>query len=1058
MQCAPKQQQNDSSQKSGPLVNVRSHSSVARSAAVAISQEEKGREQSRYLETNMSKKVEGGSDGRHHSLGVKMATSPTKQGEVGRSAWVGDRCGERCVGAGVGDGEKGKETGSGRSPSQPNYDGKSHVSGWVSVYAGGGYGPSDPEERGEEEEEEYVNGKDQSEDPYQTIPPSHREFVQRNVSPGNTVDDGEQVSGIVREHKEIGIMAAKVNSLTPFKACANSKVGKVSSEEGAVSTGTASTNKVVYTGTCSGEVNRDMRDVLFEGGNVAEGQLHVAVNGAKEGACEEVEEEEAEDNGRDGEVCVLDSSLEIGFTSEEDGEELISSSGIKVPEGISRTTDSEGPPVVGSRKTIPSRKLEESLELQESRRLQLHTNHPLQALQDALSSTHPDYAFQLQTDGLNFSLQQQNRLASQLMAESCSVHENKANGNRAVCEQRVSSSRSDSSPVSSMATFFQGSASLKELIQRIKEDQLNSYLPNNEIFQSKQPIQNCSTIGTHDTLDGTEPVLGDVENLLNSQRNESRLLKVLEPYADVTEDRDVDNPAIVHKLVSRTQSTETPSSVVEDIHLKTTVCSDLESTPLQYPPRLTTSNLPLSPAVSRSGVSVLLTSNTREVCKELESVLSPQTRGTALSPDYPYSSKITSTYSNYDLLNRSVISNNLHSPIPDIRTREQTTCKGDSYDGVSSDKSIQRDGHNVILSDEVQLAEPLMEGSTRMKEFVPFFPTCESNSSAVRSSGSYEFDIISCELESDLNQSSIGERKDELNSSTEEILHSALLLEHDNSICLARTDSSISKNFNSGSNLPHLFAGVPDSTSGNGVSYATDSLTLNAQRFPSGPSGPVYSHSKIRNGANVQRVKKSRHKGEPPLTTKVLSPDQMRREEDTSSAASEKDNGDLCFLVECFPDLDQLYLQQVLAVNGGNVENTIAALLSPPTGLDHNHVGGAIDFKESASPPDIGVPDLYSGESLAGRNATRAWGGEEEDKTDVMGEEEEDNTDMVGEEEKDKTDMVEESDFLVVEDNLMMTLTTSLAQQLQALFGPVDQHLPLKGEEELLLSLWLFIY
>lgn len=202
---------------------------------------------------------------------------------------------------------------------------------------------------------------------------------------------------------------------------------------------------------------------------------------------------------------------------------------------------------------------------------------------------------------------------------------------------------------------------------------------------------------------------------------------------------------------------------------------------------------------------------------------------------------------------------------------------------------------------------------------------------------------------------------------------------------------------------------------------------------------------------------------------------------------------DLSFLVECFPDLDEVYLEQLLVRNAGNVEETVSMALlsttaattplSPLSG--HAYFGHGYETQTSVSSGDpcLNVQVKGNEDTDNDEEVARALqdeldqdasfdvpesgvlhlenGGlhlEDKDDEEIARILQEELNEGDGETESDDVPLIiqheSESGVHYLEqmtgidgedDNLVLKLTPSLARQLQNLFGPIQQHLPSKG-------------
>ena len=223
--------------------------------------------------------------------------------------------------------------------------------------------------------------------------------------------------------------------------------------------------------------------------------------------------------------------------------------------------------------------------------------------------------------------------------------------------------------------------------------------------------------------------------------------------------------------------------------------------------------------------------------------------------------------------------------------------------------------------------------------------------------------------------------------------------------------------------------------------------------------------------------------------------------EDTSGAQysvipTGEPGADMLFLVECFPDLEEGYLERLLIRNQGNVEETVSmALLSSMAGTPLSPLSGNTYFEyrtqtsDESSKSGGSVSFLTRAEDFEGTANDEVLARTLQDKLDhdtkgcgvakegvlhlengglYLGSKDDEEIARILQEELNHSDAGTEhvqSDSVtlrdgakplhdgmpyletvtpinVEDDNLVLKLTPSLARQLQNLFGPVKQHLP----------------
>jgi hypothetical protein len=191
---------------------------------------------------------------------------------------------------------------------------------------------------------------------------------------------------------------------------------------------------------------------------------------------------------------------------------------------------------------------------------------------------------------------------------------------------------------------------------------------------------------------------------------------------------------------------------------------------------------------------------------------------------------------------------------------------------------------------------------------------------------------------------------------------------------------------------------------------------------------------------------------------------------------------DLNFLTECFPDLEEGYLEQLLFQNDGNVEEAVSmALLSvsplsplssqayfgigyeTQTSNESSRSGGSVSLKARGWNPEDTTNDEVLARALQDKldhengdnSAAVADGGglhlengrlhlgsnDDEEIARILEEE----LNCSGDEHVQSGDKTEHLP-VTADENLVLKLTPSLARQLQNLFGSVHQHLPNGGK------------
>jgi len=190
-----------------------------------------------------------------------------------------------------------------------------------------------------------------------------------------------------------------------------------------------------------------------------------------------------------------------------------------------------------------------------------------------------------------------------------------------------------------------------------------------------------------------------------------------------------------------------------------------------------------------------------------------------------------------------------------------------------------------------------------------------------------------------------------------------------------------------------------------------------------------------------------------------------------------KSSSDIDFLVECFPDLSREHLHELLEVNDGNVELTTISALSAQRDVEDelweessaNNLGvfaasGPLhessetlsrDFQDVAADDEWETSSRQSGPRLVlwnesmGSSDGHHLGNEKDLDNNIL------EWDVALDDEEEKysggsSGVVQNETGFLQEDNLVLKLSESLAIQLQALFGPVDQSLFQQGELSLL--------
>lgn len=1050
----------------------------------------------------------------------------------------------------------------------------------------------DSKENEAEEEVEEKDEEDWKEDPYWTATESsrHQDLTQRRCGPGSDVVDGRGYSsrensrqrcegsvqnqwkapspvyakgprfakeGIDREisrtnvKKDVRHCEAKVGSVYGNVGGAFIKGGDVVRNEG-----TCLAKEIIFPDiTCTSKnVGREMSDGCSDDGTVAKGEWHVAghsYHGDGEqdvGSRKEVRRwgvrgrgEKAGNGMRGKSEDVWDSSEEIEVLREEEREE-VSSSRNESDRNVRRTkTGSSATEMTALGKAATGPVLKQKDE----------QKHRLQELQDALDSTpHDIYSHEGRMDEFKFTLHDQKVLVTQLISEHQSVCVKRRGRENAI----MSTSRASCATVGvgSVVDFCHGDPSLKAVFERAKVDRLHGYLPDRVMevmFTDRQLVRNPLGISG-----GMESKFHDIDTLISATRMESSLLKLLVPdflvsrsenlepnivNGSIVEGDEVDDPAIVHKVVSNTRLNPQAPSMTERLHVNRTVWADLKIPPSLTPaPSSSTSMASMSPSsssVPKPVVGVLPTSwdlRNKVWGGSVDDVLPLPLSETSAAPGHAsllFFPQASSPWANPDLLT-TVFSERKCCPSMLDGEREGDVSKSCSRGDASSDRMSLMNEESVLPA-TMPSALPLAPGNDDWLKVPSYFPRAiGSEFKTMQSTTSCDTKTMSCDFDV------VCESKGQSNSITGVVLPLAKLceenVEEDDDDILLHSHSSFSlgDKFHSDSSLSHFsisstsgmstanhtstkitennqmthgnvhikanYSEPASSLSRSGSSYLHDSLMPCACSIPK--HTPFYllnSHTDITEDPSDDN--KQCH------ATEIASFDWTSGEDGFPRAEGEEERGDIGFLMECFPDLELLYLQRLLALNGGSVEKTVSvALLSPPVGSVHvnfdypssdhfqthlnlsarcmtlssigSDVGSASSVElatMTSTVTKIRPPHHSNAGTAAGdSNSTtkirplklqemvskgvkmksqgdflqlEAWVDPAANGKPRQQSDESVNDFLVWDVEEDEVDRDEA--LALAEDNLMLKLTPSLALQLQSLFGAVDHFLPLKG-------------
>ena len=956
--------------------------------------------------------------------------------------------------------------------------------------------------------------------------------------------------------------------------------------------------KILAETRCSKKEGHRMSEDSFECGNISKGPWLVAIqhNHGDREACEAVElrrwkgdgkanKRGNKRRGKDVEEDVWDSSEEMDLSRVEEGDEIVVRSGLKETERQSAGEMDTGSSGNGAARTGHSNVamepgLKQQQLLQPDRQKQR-----LQELEDALESTHHEiYTHEGRIDEFKFTLQDQKLLVTQLITEHQSVFVETGDGDDVEPERNVSPSMPVSVGVGPVDDFCLSNLSLTAMFDRAKIDHLRDYLPDRVVevmFADRQLVPNPQGITS-----GMESKSHEIDTLFCAPRMESRLLKFLatdvcisgseklEPNLEngsVTDDDEVDDPAIVHKVISMPQLQRTPPTMTEGLHIvMTTALEDFKVPPsttlgASFAPMIF-SQSPSHPAAPKPVVDVLPTSihSRSQVWGESVSQLQLLNMEPSMSTEpvsLSFFPQASSSQAGRDLLT-AVFSTGQSCPSTSDSERELNISKPDCHNDASADEMGFVDGYDSLLvcdSSSTSLLTSKNESSIIPSYFPPAF---DSEFSVVQKTAS-------CDLETesrDCNQrNDDDESRRQSNSSAEVSLHSAVSCEDENGddIVLAHSSSNVRDKFHSEANLFNF----PVSTTVEGVAFV-DGHTSNGasnskaitmcghfskkeslkENHNSAESGSDHSSSStaengrmidenVLAGSNFSMGSYLPHSHSMTTSQHIIpshtphslldnfsettegiwvdiNPICSTRETLSSNRTSDakkefsqakrkvEESGDICFLIECFPDLDRHYLQQLLVQNGGSVEDTVSiALLSPPVGSDHAHFDySSVDLSHahdnrpgvyvtqsrdgsSYNTGNLGVANLtpsttsatterfpvhhhdsgvsaYDYDISAKLQEVVGNGAESQSHDSVLQLEAwvdpttEEEHELQGD--KGKNSFfdwnVEEADNVLrnecvpeAEDNLVLKLTPSLARQLQSLFGAVDRYLPVEG-------------
>lgn len=714
-------------------------------------------------------------------------------------------------------------------------------------------------------------------------------------------------------------------------------------------------------------------------------------------------------------------------------------------------------------------------------------------LEGALASTqHPKYSLQGEIDERNFSLSHQNLLVGQLMSEHRSVC--------ALAEELVNPRNDDV-------------VSLKCLLESSKINSFHSYLPDGVV---EQVLKDRGLVPSLRSLIGGKMQM-DSESSNQTSKRHSKLLKIASASAESRKiaslagdlGEDGDDPAIVHKITITPASDVAESAKVPPAAVMSKVPARDVSAVVDDPSIVSISSDSLPHALKSKPVTTSAAESTRTSGYDSEDPLPnghvPSVFPSALPSTDGYSNKnlgdLFAAFSSEGVGGNGVSAKKSsvqeefltppQSPVAALWEGCVVTNGGKNSGTMELDSGVsptKLSAVSVKVSSET-------EGAKRSAEVAKTGRLSTSRKSHHKSATSHDQSVKLHDTVTDFKKLSVQELE-QLMASSEEAYFSA--------------DSGD----NAGSNLTeeapfHSKNGLKSEfeSSASGVEAEDNTLpTLEKWVWQKGPSSmeswspgsnsaaadSATADSAIALPTSSDDANPSEATGDEKLTSGALG---GMLEDDPGAQYSEapvEPGADLVFLVECFPDLEEGYLEQLLLQNHENVEETVSmALLSTTAATSLSPLSGHAYFgygyetqtsdESSKSVGEISANDfeVTANDEVLARalqekldHENRSSGVADEgvlhlDNSGLhLGRKDDEEIARILQEELDHSDTETKHDNVTLndygqplgnnagvryleevttvdaeDDNLVLKLTPSLARQLQNLFGPIQQHL-----------------